>query len=188
MFIYIILYTRLFTKWNLFDILFYSTFIAMKISRPAIYCKFFKVEKFCCCRTKFNSLQNIHGCIHVTRSYFTVLSLFLFHSVITISLKKLCNYQSIHKNHKTFPPWTICNMWYTCMQVYVPLQLSKFWLSLHFPLLWQLLLPITISSLPLSHVKLQVSSYDGTPSSPSKQLIIPLLGLVSFRQETKWQI
>ena len=34
--VYLISYTRLFTKLNLFDILFYGTFIAIKISRSTV--------------------------------------------------------------------------------------------------------------------------------------------------------
>ena len=64
-----------------------------------VYCKLFKVEKFCGWRNKLYSLENIHDCM--------VILCILHKSIITNSLEKFHVYWSIHENRKTFPPRTI---------------------------------------------------------------------------------
>ena len=43
---------------------------------------------------------------------------------------------------------------------------------------------LPVSSYPALHVKVQISLYEGTPSPPSEQTIIPSLGLGSAGQGT----
>ena len=51
-----------------------------------------------------NLLENIHSCMCGQT--------LLHRGIITISLEKYCGYRLIRKNHKAFPPWAICNIWY----------------------------------------------------------------------------
>ena len=82
--VYLISYTRLFAKLNLSEILLHGTFNTIKISRSMIYCKLLKVEKFCCCRTKFKFAAKhswLHSCDQI-----------LFHSVIAMSISQCYHY------------------------------------------------------------------------------------------------
>ena len=63
-------------------------------------------KSFAVVETNFNSLENNRGCMVALCDQIP-----LHRSIITVSLEKFCSYWSIHENCKTFPPWTICNIW-----------------------------------------------------------------------------
>ena len=96
--------------------------IRMAFAETVTYCKSFKVEKFCDCKTKLQFTVRhswLDGCLVWPKP-----------TAQTISLERFHGYQSIHKNHKTYPPQMICNIHY--FKVIAILEIIKMQTILYF--------------------------------------------------------
>lgn len=72
-----------------------------------VHCKSYKMEKFCSEEMNCNLLEKILSCMVVLCG-----QTLLHKGIITNWFEKFPAYQLICENCKTFPPWTISDIWY----------------------------------------------------------------------------